>query len=205
MTGEFYPNHYPILMKQLLTLLLLLPLAIPLQAQPAINGYVYEMQSGEALEGTWIQLKDRTGLNVGGIQPIYSDDAGYFEFPNLKPQDYRIEIIHVFETSRGPMGVRLFTLREVIPVDTADVHLTVGMSRWTAENFHERIDRSKIYQDKVEVDLKTGRAKLNLPDSTITRLTLAGNRERLMGSRLFVDHKDYNIIDSAQAVSSAAR
>lgn len=192
-------------MKPLLILLSPLLLSMSLHAQPTINGYVYEIQTGEALEGTRVQLKDRTGLEIGKIQPVYTDEAGYFEFPNLKPKDYRLEINHVFETSRGPTGMRLFTLKEVIPIDSSDVQITAGLSRWTAEHFHKSLERMKIYQEHTSFDEKTRKRTFNGPDSLLARLNADASKDRLLQSRLYVDFKEYDVVETAQPLSSAMR
>ncbi len=103
--------------------------ATSVQAQHRISGYVYELQSGEPLEGVRIQMKNRQGLAIGTLPATYSNAAGYFEFTNVKPRDYRAQITHTFETPDGPMGLQLFTNNDVIAVASDDYALTIGLSQ----------------------------------------------------------------------------
>ncbi|MEM8484090.1 MAG: carboxypeptidase regulatory-like domain-containing protein [Bacteroidota bacterium] len=103
------------------------------QAQPSISGYVYELQSGEPLEGVRVQFKNRQGLEIGTMQAIYTDGEGYYEFANVKPREYRAEITHVFDTSNGPTRLRIFTIRNIITIDSSDYQLNIALSRLEAE------------------------------------------------------------------------
>ena len=132
-------------MKHLLSLLIACGFLISAHAQHNISGYVYELQSGEPLEGVRILMKDRQGLDIGLMPPIHTDAEGFFEFTNVKPRDYRVEITHTFETADGPMGLRLFTNGDVIAVDTSDYKLNIGLSRYMAEKRLEHLAMSHLH------------------------------------------------------------
>ncbi len=120
-------------MKHIVFQLLGCCLVFSAQAQPSISGYVYELQSGEPLEGVRVQFKNRQGLEIGTMQAAYTDDEGYYEFVNVKPREYRAEITHVFDTENGPTRLRIFMIRNVISMDTTDYKLNIALSRIEAE------------------------------------------------------------------------
>ena len=120
-------------MKYIVALLMGYCLVFSAQAQPSISGYVYELQSGEPIEGVRVQFKNRQGLEIGTMQATYTDDEGYYEFANVKPRDYRAEITHVFDTENGPTRLRIFTLRNIISMDSTDYKLNIALSRLEAE------------------------------------------------------------------------
>ncbi len=116
--------------------------ALSAQAQPKLSGFVYELQSGEPLEGVRVQFKNKQGLEIGTMQAVYTDAEGYYEFTNVKPREYRAEITHTFETTDGPALLRLYNLGEMIEVDSTDYQLNIAMSSIMTE-------RAEIYRKMV--------------------------------------------------------
>ena len=113
----------------LVVLCAILLAATSVQAQHRISGYVYEVHSGEPLEGVRIQMKNRQGLEIGTMPATYSNAEGYFEFTNVKPRDYRAQITHTFDSPDGPMGFNMFTNDGVVAVESDDYQLSIGISQ----------------------------------------------------------------------------
>lgn len=127
-------------------LLLVVMLPGTAQAQSKITGYIYELQSGEPLEGTRVHIKDRAGLEMSRVEPVYTNAEGYFEISNLAPNDYRVEVSHVFETEHGRIGLSMFTHNDVLEVTEKPYQLTMALSRFEADNYRKHVRLGNINQ-----------------------------------------------------------
>lgn len=103
-----------------------------------ITGHVYELSTGEPLEGVRIDLKNRQGLDVSRVEPAYTNAEGYFEILDLNPNDYRAEITHIFETPNGPLGLRLFTSSQPLVVTDDPFELDIALSSHSLKLLEER-------------------------------------------------------------------
>ncbi len=183
-------------------------------AQHTISGYVYEMQSGEPLEGVRILMKNRQGLEIGTMPAAYSDAEGYFEFANVKPRDYRAEVTHTFDTPDGPMGLRLFTNSDVIAVDTSDYKLNIGLSRYKVDQhrMHMALNHlrqkannpefAKEYEHKLSQETRELMRKLQ-PDWK-KRIHKMFIEDKLLSSRVIGNHREIRAMEMISPIRGPA-
>ena len=121
-------------------------------AQPIkISGHVYELVSGAPIEDVRINIKNRQGIDIARLPPVYSNSNGYFEFSPVSENDYRIEITHTFETPTGPVGSRLFTNSQVLRVEASDYRLVVALAAPRFERIGHPSYKRKTFMDGIRM------------------------------------------------------
>lgn len=178
------------------------------QAQHSISGYVYEVQSGQPLEGVRIDLKNRQGLDIGLMPAAYTDAEGYFTFTHVKSRDYRAEITHTFDTPDGPFGIRLFTNSSVIAVDTSDYTLNIGLSRHKVDqhrlhmalnHLRQQADNPDFFkQHEHKLSDQTRELMRKLQPDWKRRINKLFIEQKLLSSRVLGNYRELRAIESVR-------
>lgn len=153
-------------------------------AQGSISGHVYEMHSGLPLDNVKIHIKNKAGLEIGTLPPAYTSTDGFFEFPKVRPNEYRLEVSGVFSTDNGPIKIRLFTDSDVIPVDTSAYVLTIALSKHTADHALEKRALDRAFQNHLAENKNTDLAATSAPDSAVEHFWAWNRRSKVLGSRI---------------------
>ncbi len=178
---------------QPLAIFALLSILIPAHVvfgQGFISGYVYNLQTGDAVQDARVHVKDKYGIEIVRLPAVYTADDGYFEAHPPLSGEYRVEITYTHQTEEGNLPVRLFTNNDLVLVDTSEVKLTVALSPAYAlisanqatlfQTFNQDFDQATVEQSEKYWQL--------------------ARRAKILRSRLSVDHKDISVFEVVASI-----